>query len=173
MNYQFRKAKNSEATQIWNILKSAIKRRKVEGSNQWQDGYPNMEVVIKDIDSGEGFVLTENDNIIGYTAVLINNEPEYLNIEGKWLTNEDFVVFHRVAISEKYLRKGMAKKMMQSIEEYALSNNIKSIKADTNYDNIPMLSLFEKLGYSLCGTVYFRNSPRKAFEKVLKNLNIN
>ena len=173
MNYQFRKAKNSEATQIWNILKSAIKRRKVEGSNQWQDGYPNMEVVIKDIDSGEGFVLTENDNIIGYTAVLINNEPEYLNIEGKWLTNEDFVVFHRVAISEKYLRKGMAKKMMQSIEEYAFSNNIKSIKADTNYDNIPMLSLFEKLGYSLCGTVYFRNSPRKAFEKVLKNLNIN
>ncbi len=107
MNYQFRKAKNSEATQIWNILQSAIKRRKVEGSNQWQDGYPNMEVVIKDIDSGEGFVLTENDNIIGYTAVLINNEPEYLNIEGKWLTNEDFVVFHRVAISEKYLRKGI------------------------------------------------------------------
>mgnify|MGYP000093985926 CR=1 FL=1 len=63
--------------------------------------------------------------------------------------------------------------MMQFIEEYALSNNIYSIKADTNHDNIPMLSIFKKLGYTLCGTVYFRNSPRKAFEKVLKNLNIN
>lgn len=173
MNYQFRKAKNSEATQIWNILQSAIKRRKAEGSNQWQDGYPNMEVVKNDIDNKEGFVLAESGNIIGYSAVLINNEPEYLNIEGKWLSNEDFVVFHRVAISDKYLGQGLAKKMMQFIEEYALSNNIYSIKADTNHDNIPMLSIFKKLGYTLCGTVYFRNSPRKAFEKVLKNLNIN
>ena len=111
MNYQFRKAKNSEATQIWNILQSAIKRRKAEGSNQWQDGYPNIEVVKNDIDNKEGFVLAENGNIIGYSAVLINNEPEYLNIEGKWLSNEDFVVFHRVAISDKYLGQGLAKKM--------------------------------------------------------------
>ena len=78
MNYQFRKAKNSEATQIWNILQSAIKRRKAEGSNQWQDGYPNIEVVKNDIDNKEGFVLAENGNIIGYSAVLINNNGEPL-----------------------------------------------------------------------------------------------
>ena len=155
------------------IIEEAQEFLAVQNIDQWQDGYPNMEVVKNDIDNKEGFVLAENGNIIGYSAVLINNEPEYLNIEGKWLSNEDFVVFHRVAISDKYLGQGLAKKMMQFIEEYALSNNIYNIKADTNHDNIPMLSLFKKLGYTLCGTVYFRNSPRKAFEKVLKNLNIN
>tara|TARA_B110001452_G_scaffold198486_1_gene168475 strand:+ start:173 stop:682 length:510 start_codon:yes stop_codon:yes gene_type:complete len=169
MDYQFRPAKISEAFEIWQILKDAIQRRKEDGSNQWQDGYPNMDVVKNDIERKIGFVLTQNDNIIGYTAIIINDEPDYINIEGKWLTNQDFMVYHRVAISKKFLAKGMAKKMMKLIEEYALSKNIYSLKADTNHDNIPMLKIFEKMGYSFCGTVHIRQSPRKAYEKVLKN----
>lgn len=169
MDYQFRLAKISEAFEIWQILKDAIQRRKEDGSNQWQDGYPNMDVVKNDIERKIGFVLTQNDNIIGYTAIIINDEPDYINIEGKWLTNQEFMVYHRVAISKKFLAKGMAKKMMKLIEEYALSKNIYSLKADTNHDNIPMLKIFEKMGYSFCGTVHIRQSPRKAYEKVLKN----
>ena len=169
MDYHFRPAKYSEASQIWQILKDAIKRRKKDGSNQWQDGYPNMEVVKSDIENKIGFVLTQNDTIIGYTAVIINDEPDYINIEGRWLSDQDFVVYHRVAVSEEFLAKGMAKKMIKLIEQYALSKNIYSLKADTNHDNIPMMKIFEKLGYSFCGIVYIRKSPRRAYEKVLKN----
>jgi hypothetical protein len=42
---------------------------------------------------------SKNEDIVGYVALLINDEPEYAN-RGKWLTNNDFVVFHRVAIAE-------------------------------------------------------------------------
>lgn len=98
---------------------------------------------------------------------MINDEPEYANIIGKWLTNDGFVVFHRVAISENHLGKGLAKKLLEYIEAFAIENKIYSIKADTNFDNIAMLKIFEKLGYILCGEVYFRGSARKAFEKVL------
>jgi RimJ/RimL family protein N-acetyltransferase len=168
MEYQFRQANYSEASQIWQILKDAIKRRKEDGSNQWQDGYPSMEVVKSDIEKKIGFVFTQNDTIIGYSAVIINDEPDYINIEGKWLSDQDFIVYHRVAISEEFLAKGMAKKMMKLIEQYALSKNIYSLKADTNHDNIPMMKIFEKLGYSFCGIVYIRQSPRRAYEKVLK-----
>ncbi|NJM80712.1 MAG: GNAT family N-acetyltransferase [Flavobacterium sp.] len=164
-NYQFRKASLTEIPQIWEILQQAIQRRKEEGSNQWQDGYPNPEVIQKDIENGVGFVLTENETIIGYTAVLINDEPEYERIVGKWLTNEDFVVYHRVAIAQNYLGKGQAKKMLTYIENYAFENKIYSVKADTNFDNKPMLALFEKLGYTYCGEVYFRGSARRAYEK--------
>jgi RimJ/RimL family protein N-acetyltransferase len=168
MEYQFRQANYSEASQIWQILKDAIKRRKEDGSNQWQDGYPSMEVVKSDIEKKIGFVFTQNDTIIGYSAVIINDEPDYINIEGKWLSDQDFIVYHRVAISEEFLAKGMAKKMIKLIEQYALSKNIYSLKADTNHDNIPMMKIFEKLGYSFCGIVYIRKSPRRAYEKVLK-----
>jgi GNAT superfamily N-acetyltransferase len=167
MNYHFRKAELSEIDPIWEILQQAILRRKEDGSKQWQDGYPNPEVVQKDIEKGEGFVLVAGETIIGYSAVLINDEPAYATIEGKWLTNGDFVVLHRVAISEKYLGKGLAKMILKYIEDFALSNNIHSIKADTNFDNIAMMKIFENSGYTYCGEVFFRGSSRKAYEKVL------
>ena len=167
MNNQFRKAALSDVNAIWSILQQAIERRKQEGSNQWQDGYPNPEVIKKDVEKEVAFVLIEQGEIAGYVAILINDEPEYENIEGTWKTNKDYVVFHRVAISENHLGKGLAKKMMRFIEEYALQNDIYSIKADTNFDNTVMLSIFKKLGYTYCGKVYFRNSPREAYEKVL------
>src|SRR5690606_1878891 len=123
--------------------------------------------VKKDIEKGSGYVLTDGDTIAGYCAVLINDEPEYARLKGKWLTNGDFVVYHRVAVSETYLGKGVAQQMLQHIENFALQNNISSVKADTNFDNAGMLRIFEKLGYTYCGEVVFRGSPRKAFEKVL------
>jgi len=168
MNYTFRKAETSDAGTIWDILKDAIRRRKEDGSNQWQDGYPNPDVVLSDIDKGYGYVLTEADKVIGYTAIMINDEPEYKNLTGEWLTNGDFVGYHRVAIAENYLGKGLARYMLEKIEVFAKSKNIYSIKADTNFDNKAMLRLFEKLGYVHCGEVVFRGSPRMAFEKVLE-----
>lgn len=168
MDNHFRKATHSDASSIWEILQSAIARRKRDGSNQWQDGYPNPEVIANDIHKGAGYVLTQNNEIVGYVAILINDEPEYANIEGKWLTNDDFVVFHRVAIAENWLGKGQAKVLLFQIEKFARSHKINSIKADTNFDNKPMLQLFDNAGYVYCGEVYFRGSPRKAYEKVLK-----
>jgi len=167
MNDQFRKATETDIPQIWEILQGAIARRKADGSKQWQDGYPNPDVIKKDIEKGAGYVLTEKDTITGYTAILINDEPAYADIEGKWLTNGDFVVFHRVAISAQHLGKGLAKKMFAFIEEFALSHEIYSVKADTNFDNPAMMNIFEKCGYVLCGEVYFRGAARKAYEKVL------
>jgi GNAT superfamily N-acetyltransferase len=163
----FRKAIKAELPVIWEILSGAIQRRKKDGSNQWQDGYPNPDVILHDIEKGAGFVLTEGEIIVGYCAILINDEPEYENIIGKWLTNEDFVVVHRIAISENFLGKGLAKVMMNFIEEFASKNKIYSIKVDTNFDNFAMKAIFEKLNYVYCGEVFFRGSPRQAFEKKL------
>ncbi len=171
MNYSFRKATASEIPLIWDILQQAIARRKQDGSEQWQDGYPNLQSVQNDVEKGQGFVLTEGEIIIGYSAVIINDEPEYAKIKGKWLTNDDFVVCHRVALSENYLGKGLSKKILEYIEEFALNNNIFSVKADTNFDNITMLKIFEKSGYKYCGKVYFRGGEREAFEKILTKNN--
>ena len=167
MEHNFRKAQSGDLTFIWEIVKGAIQKRKEEGSNQWQDGYPNPDVLKDDIEKEVGYVLLSNQEVVGYCALLINDEPEYENIEGEWLTNSDFVVFHRVAISKNHLGKGLAKKMFECIEQFALEKNIKSVKADTNHDNGPMIHLFEKTGYTYCGKVYFRGSPRLAYEKVL------
>lgn len=167
MNYQFRKASILDKNQIWEILKQAILRRKNEGSLQWQDGYPNLDIIQNDIENEVAFVLYLQNTIVGYCAIMINNEPAYSNIDGKWQSNSDFVVFHRIAISEAFLKKGLSRIILQNIETFAQNNHIYSIKADTNFDNQAMLHLFEKSGYLYCGEVFFRGFPRKAFEKVL------
>lgn len=170
MSELFKKAIQAQVPEIWSILQQAIKRRKEDGSKQWQDGYPNPEVIQKDIEKEAAYVLLEEDTIVGYCAILLNDEPQYEKIVGKWLSNDDYIVIHRVAISESHLGKGLAKKLFGFIEDYARSKNIHSIKADTNFDNPAMIHLFRTLGYIYCGEVYFRGSPRKAYEKLLVNV---
>ncbi len=166
-NTIFKKATQADTSAIWDLLQGAIARRKADGSIQWQDGYPNPEVVANDIRKGAGYVLIQEGLIIGYVAILINDEPEYARLKGNWLTKDDFVVFHRVAVAETHLGKGVAKELFLHIEEFAREHGIKSIKADTNFDNKAMLYLFDKFQYSYCGEVTFRGTPRRAYEKVL------
>ena len=164
----FRKATPDDSHEIWQILQQAILRRKNDGSRQWQDGYPNARTVENDIEEGIGYVLTENHKVLAYAAVIYNDEPAYDAIEGKWLSDGDFNVVHRVAVSDEASGKGFATEIFKRIEEYSRQNGVFSIKVDTNFDNAAMLRILEKLGYTYCGEVYFRGSARRAFEKILE-----
>lgn len=171
MEYLLKKAGINHIQRIWNILQQAIERRKKDGSTQWQDGYPNLSVVNQDISKGAGYILTDGDIIVGYCAIFVNDEPSYANIKGKWLTDNDFIAYHRVAISDEYLGQGLAQLMLKHVEQIAIEKRIYSIKADTNFDNLGMLRIFEKLGYIYCGEVSYQGSLRRAFEKTLNTNN--
>lgn len=162
-----RKAILSEQPIIWKILQQAIQQRKEEGSNQWQNGYPNEQTILDDINNNSAYVLIENNVIIAYTSIFFGIEPAYTEIEGKWLTNDNYVVVHRVAVSNEWKGKGIASHLFNLIEDLSLKHKVYSIKVDTNFDNIPMLKILEKLNYTYCGEVYFNGSARRAFEKVI------
>lgn len=163
----FRPALPEDASKIWQILQQAIERRRMDGSAQWQDGYPNSDVVAKDIESNKGFVLTVDGEIAVYGAIFINNEPAYERIVGSWLSSGDFVAVHRVAVHQNFQGKGMVKAYFEKTEEYARAQNIFSVKVDTNFDNPAMLNILQKTGYTYCGKVFFRGSERLAYEKTL------
>lgn len=166
-NYILEKAKVQDLDRIWEILQSAIERRRQDGSEQWQDGYPNPSTIKADIEKSAAFVLKFNHHIIGYCAILKNDEPAYEHLDGKWLSTSDYFVVHRMALAPEALGKGLAKFIFLEVEKLAIQNQIFSIKVDTNYDNQAMLAILQKLGYQYCGEVSYRNSPRKAFEKTL------
>lgn len=162
-----RKAIISEIPSIWEILQDAIEQRRLDGSTQWQDGYPNELSIRSDIENSHGYVLTENESILCYAAIIFDKEPAYENIEGKWLSNDDYTVVHRVAVSKLAKGKGIATKLFENIEGLSVENNIYSIKVDTNFDNTPMLKILDRLKYTYCGEVYFRGGARRAYEKLL------
>ncbi|MGI9527570.1 MAG: GNAT family N-acetyltransferase [Weeksellaceae bacterium] len=164
----FRQATAHDIESIWEIIHFAIESRKQDGSEQWQDGYPNRTIIENDIQKRYGYVLAQNQEILFYAALIGDKEPAYEAMEEAWLTsNQTYAVIHRVAASPKAAGKGLSKIMMDFLENEAKENGYKSIRIDTNYDNHAMLKILENRGYSYCGTVYFRGSARKAFEKLI------
>ncbi|WP_300675366.1 GNAT family N-acetyltransferase [Soonwooa sp.] len=164
----FRKAKNEEVDEIWEILQFAIQSRKNDGSRQWQDGYPNRNSILEDIENGAAYILADDKGILAYGAAIFDVEPAYNDIQkGEWLTNGDYVVVHRVAAAERSKGMSIATKFFDAVENLAKSKNVFSVKVDTNFDNLAMLRIMDKLGYQYCGEVFVAGGVRKAFEKVL------
>lgn len=166
-NIQLRNARFSDHARIWEILQSAILKRKNEGSKQWQDGYPNSDTVSDDISKEIGYVLEIDNQIAAYTALIFDKEPNYEIETVSWLTSGKYAVVHRVAVSPEFVGQGIAKKLFVALEDVVKSKNVFSIKVDTNFDNTPMLKILEKLEYQYCGEILSHGNPRKAFEKIL------
>lgn len=166
-NFNFRLSENNDIPIIWKILQEAINRRKLEGSTQWQEGYPNLLTIEDDLHKGFGYVLDVDGKIAAYCAIIFEIEPAYENIVGKWESSGNYAVVHRVAVGNDFAGYGIATQVFKEIEHVVKSHQIFSIKVDTNFDNLAMLRIFEKLQYRYCGKVYFRGSERLAFEKIL------
>jgi GNAT superfamily N-acetyltransferase len=158
----------SDSNTIWEILQAAILQRKKDGSTQWQNGYPNEQTVLNDIQNGFGYVVEENGLIIAYAAIIFDIEPAYVDIKGAWLSNQKYAVVHRVATAAALKGKGIATQLFLLIEKLAISKQTYSIKVDTNFDNVPMLKILDNLNYTYCGEIFFSGSSRMAYEKLLK-----
>ncbi len=168
---EFRQAKISDLDQIVEIIELSKKYLKETKVDQWQDGYPAKEDLRRDIESGSSYVLTNKDEIVATTVISLDGESTYNSIfNGEWITNEDYIVMHRVAVHDKYKGKGIFKELIKEAEILALNKGISSIKIDTHRDNISMQRAVVKNDFKKCGIIYLEDgSERIAFEKVLKS----
>ncbi|HAT4243016.1 GNAT family N-acetyltransferase [Clostridium perfringens] len=168
---EFRQAKISDLDQIVEIIELSKKYLKETKVDQWQDGYPAKEDLRRDIESGNSYVLTNKDEIIATTVISLEGESTYNSIfNGEWITNEEYIVMHRVAVHDKYKGKGIFKELIKEAESLALNKGISSIKIDTHRDNISMQRAVIKNDFKRCGIIYLGDgSERIAFEKVLKS----
>lgn len=163
----FRKALESDILPATIILRQAAARMLAEGKKQWDNSYPDEIHVRADVDRGVGYVLESDGKVLAYGAVIFDGEPAYDCIDGKWLSDGEYVVVHRLAVLQTSQRGGLAKRFFKSVERLALSNGVKSFRVDTNYDNIRMLNLLNSTGFTYCGEVKYEKGARKAFEKIL------
>ena len=168
---EFRQAKISDLDQIVEIIELSKKYLKETKVDQWQNGYPAKEDLRRDIESGNSYVLTNKDEIVATTLISLEGESTYNSIfNGEWITNEEYIVMHRVAVHEKYKGKGIFKELIKEAESLALNKGISSIKIDTHRDNISMQRAVVKNDFKKCGIIYLEDvSERIAFEKVLKS----
>ena len=166
---EFRKSTKSDITKIMDIVKQAQVYFKEQNIDQWQNNYPNEEVINNDIENGESYVMLENGNIIATTVISFTKEKSYENIiDGKWITNDKYGVIHRIAVDSNYKGLGLSHEIIKYSEELCLSNNIHSIRVDTHEENIPMQNLLKKNNFKYCGIIFLEDGAKRiAFEKTI------
>lgn len=165
MRYRYAQAKDVPA--IMTIIHQAKCRLKAQGSDQWQDGYPNEESIFNDIAQKQGYVFIEKDEIVAYAAFVFTPDPYYAQIDGKWLSDNPYVVVHRIAVHDRYTHQGVAKGILQRAEQKAIKKGVTAFRIDTHHNNHFMRNLIRQNGFTLCGIVQVRDGKRLAYEKPL------
>lgn len=134
--------------------------RKAGNASQWQGGYPSKELIKKDIDDGNMYVCVHENVPAAVFFFTIGNDPTYARIYGgKWLTNGEYGVLHRIAVGIR--GAGIA----GACFDFCLSR-CKALRLDTHKDNIPMQKALKKHGFTYCGVIYLENKDERiAFEK--------
>jgi len=167
---EFRKAVEADIDNIMNIIRQAQIYFKENGIDQWQNGYPNYEIIKRDIDNQYGYVLLKDNGIVGTVALIFDGEKSYESIYGgSWMSSEEkYATIHRIAVHPRYKGLGLGSVIIKKIEEICFNRRINSIRVDTHEDNISMQRLLYKNGFKFCGTIYLEDgSSRLAFEKLL------
>ena len=167
-NVQFRRASADDVPGIMEIIDYAREKMLEAGKKQWDASYPTLEHISGDLEAGHGYVLCADGEIAAYGAVVFGEEPAYRHIRGgSWLSIQPYVVLHRLAVSGKYKRNGMATRFMAEVEAMMRMRGVHSFKVDTNYDNEAMLSLLDKLQFRYCGEIEYEKGTRMAYEKLI------
>ncbi|MFR5270511.1 MAG: GNAT family N-acetyltransferase [Hoylesella buccalis] len=95
----FRKATTADLEEAWTLLDTARNLMLTNGRKQWTKDYPSRELIENDIAGGDAYILTVNGEVAAYAKLAVNGEPEYAHLEGSWLSEQDYVVIHRLAVS--------------------------------------------------------------------------
>jgi RimJ/RimL family protein N-acetyltransferase len=166
---EFRKAVESDAKSIMNIINQAQEYFKEHSINQWQDNYPDLKTIRNDIYNQNGYVLLIENIIVGTVALSFDGEKSYDSIyNGEWISNHKYAVIHRLAIDDNYKGLRLSSVILKKVEELCLNKGLHSIKLDTHIENASMQTLLHKNGFQYCGIIYLEDkSERIAFEKTL------
>tara|TARA_B100001142_G_scaffold49911_1_gene47183 strand:+ start:3647 stop:4150 length:504 start_codon:yes stop_codon:yes gene_type:complete len=165
---KIRKAKISDLEDIMTMYSSCVSGMIENGIDQWDETYPNKEVIYQDLIAGTYFIAEENNIVIGGVNIDQKQDKTYLSIN--WGDKSDqFLVVHRLAVKKECWGKSIGKKLMLFTEELVNKKKLTSIRLDTYSGNPKAIEFYKRLGYSELGAIYLKPNKNEyyCFEKIL------
>ena len=96
------------------------------------------------------FYIKENENILGFVTVKINDDVAQIGLIGVLPVAQG---------------KGLGKKLLLKTENYCFENNVKIIQIPTQLENILACKFYEKMGYQISEKIiikhYWKNNIHK------------
>ena len=127
------------------------------GIDQWQDGRPNRDDLLRDIARGAGYVFVRGGCVQGYAALLLEREAAYDAIcGGDWRGHwRDSIVVHRVAVSDEAAGTGLGAAILAYAAEFCRAHGRHFVRLDTHRGNTRMRGFLAHAGYDCRGQVTY------------------
>ena len=164
-----RKANKTDLENIMKMYKSCVKGMLENGIDQWDDTYPNTEIINEDLNVGTYYVAEIDGTITGGVNIDKNQDDTYLALD--WEDKSDsFLVVHRLGVKQEFWNKKIGKELMLFTENLVIEKGLKSIRLDTYSGNPKAMKFYRRLGYSELGTIDLKPNKNKyfCFEKIIK-----
>lgn len=163
MNYRL--ATIDDFQEIIGIYRSAIDAMNADGIMQWDEIYPTVDDIRKDIDTQEMYVGLKDSRIcVAYT---LNKESDAQYQNASWDGGINYIVVHRLCVAPKFQHQHIARDTMQHIHNECREYGIKTVRLDAFTENPYALALYENLGYQKRGEAVWRKGKFNLYELIL------
>lgn len=148
-----RQARLKDLDAMMNVYTKAQEYMKHNGNPQWVLFSFTREDVMKDIESGDYFVVEREGRVCGSMGLPVGIEEAYAYglDEGKWLYDGEYATVHKLASD------GTEHGIFKELLEYG-KTICPHIRLDTHRDNDTMHYLVGQLGFHYCGTFIGKKS---------------
>ena len=157
-----RHAELSDLKAIMSMVDHSRELMRAEGnSEQWVNGYPSEEAILKDISERNGYIIYDkNGKPVGYFAFIIGEEPTYNIIyRGEWCDEDkQYGTIHRLAKADG------SHNIALSCLDWCKSQ-IDYLRIDTHKDNKSMQRIAATEGFEYRGIILVADgTERKAYQ---------
>lgn len=168
-----KKATMDDLDTVIEIIELAKKTLKQRGVNQWQDGYPDAEILKDDISQGITYLMMVDGEVVGTAALQQGIDENYQVIEdGNWDENSEdkYTVIHRIAVNAKFAGKNLSDTMIHHLLTLSRQLGYTDVRIDTHFENKAMQHVIEKNGFIHRGTIRMHEDrqPRIAYQMIIK-----
>ena len=151
------------------MYKSCVAGMVENGIDQWDDTYPNTEIISEDLNVGTYYVAEMDGTIIGGVNIDKNQDTTYLALDWEDIS-DSFLVVHRLGVKKEFWNKKIGKDLMLFTEKLVIEKGMKSIRLDTYSGNPKAMEFYRRLGYTEIGTIDLKPNKEKyyCYEKIIK-----
>ena len=142
---EIRKAKIEELDEIFAIYKSLLG---FEGC-LWNEYYPSIDDIRKDIELDTMYILKLEDEIIASAHAGIDEELFKLDFFSKDVKKPRDLA--RVAVAREYQKQGFARKLIKYIEDELKKQDVDYMFLTVGKSNFKACNLYKSIGYEIKG----------------------
>ncbi len=151
-----------QAMEIIDMGKAHLKE---QGIDQWDNDYPLKIDLKEDIEAENGYFFKDGDEILGYLCIDFQGEPAYETLQDSWVSEEPYVVVHRLAFHQNARGKKLISRLFALVEALSRQKSLHYFRIDTHSHNKKMIHILENYGFQERGVVRYEDCERIGFDK--------